>query len=235
MPLKSVLENLDNVDEALKAHYKETDGQFILQVEGVREHPEVTALRNAYQRTKDDLELVKAELKSEQSKSTDLPDDFDLKKWNALKDGDDDAAKIKLREDMEAKIAAAEKRADDAEGKLLSVTRERDLGDELAKAGVTDPTFARAARSMIAGQIKLDDDGNSFVETDMGPKKLSEYVPLWAAGEGKPFVTPAKGSDAKGGDGVTKGKKFSEMTGTEKVALNRDNPAEYERLKAEAA
>lgn len=87
---------------------------------------------------------------------------------------------------------------------------------------------------MLADTVKATDDGKAIVETDMGPLSVAEYVKRWAAGEGKAFVTPAKGGDKGSRDGNGTTKKWSEMTGDEKVALHRENPAEYERLKKEA-
>jgi len=52
MALKTILETLEGVDDALQSFYVENDGKYVLQVEGVDEHPDVANLRNAYQRTK---------------------------------------------------------------------------------------------------------------------------------------------------------------------------------------
>ena len=41
MALKTVIETTDGLDEAIAALYTETDGKFVLQIEGVDDHPEV--------------------------------------------------------------------------------------------------------------------------------------------------------------------------------------------------
>jgi hypothetical protein len=64
MALKTILETLEGVDDALQSYYVENDGKYVLQVEGVDEHPDVANLRNAYQRTKADREQAKTEIKT---------------------------------------------------------------------------------------------------------------------------------------------------------------------------
>jgi hypothetical protein len=58
---------------------------------------------------------------------------------------------------------------------------------------------------MLAGMVKLGDDGTAYVEqaNGMGPKLLPDYVKQWAASEGAAFVAKPQGAGAKGGDGKT--------------------------------
>jgi hypothetical protein len=81
------------------------------------------------------------------------------------------------------------------------VTRDQALTGALQSAGITNPTFLKAAQAMLSGNVKLGDDGTAFVETGMGPKMLGDYVKAWAASEGSAFVTPAQGGGAKGNTG----------------------------------
>ena len=230
--LKTVLESLDGLDEALKAHYAEKDGAYVLQVEGVDAHPDVANLKSAYERTKADRDAARAERDEWKAKAGSIPDDFDPEKWEKLKDGKaDEAALVQLRQDMEAKIAEWQGKAEAAEKKAVQHAIDRDLTDALTAAGVTKPAFAKAARNMLAPLVKMGDDGAPVVETDMGPMAPAEYVKRWAADEGRDFVTLPSGGGASGGKGEGTGKKWSDMTSAEKVRLHRENPEEYARVK----
>jgi len=79
----------------------------------------------------------------------------------------------------------------------MGVTRDRSLDEALAGAGITNPTYLKAARALLAPQVKVDGD-KAIIETDMGPMALQEHVKRWVASEGQPFVTPPSGGGAKG-------------------------------------
>lgn len=190
--LKTVVDTLDGLDEAVKPFYAEADGKFVLQVEGVDAHPDVANLRTAYERVKADRETAKAEAKK-------AKDDLAA----ALKDKPDADALVKLRDELEGKINTLTTENDSLKGQLTGVTRDRALSDALAGAGVTNPTYVKAASALLGGAVKMV-DGKAVVETDMGPVDVAQHVKRWVAGEGKDFVTPAQGGGAKGqNDGKT--------------------------------
>lgn len=239
MALKTLLDTLDGVDDAVKPFYTETDGKFILQIDGVDSHPDVANLKSAYERTKADRDTARTERDAAKALAKDFPDDFDAEKWAKLKDGKpDEAALIKLRETLEADRDEWKGKFETANKTALKNATDRDLTDALNAAGVTNPTFAKAARGMLADGVKIGEDGKPFVETDMGPLPLSEHVKRWAGGEGKDFVTPASGGGSKGGEG--KGGSDSNPWAkdtrnlTQQAALMKSDPAEAERLKAAA-
>jgi len=219
MPLKVTVDTLDNVEESHRPLYVEQDGKFYLQIEGVREHPDVLNLASAYERVKADRETIRTERDTLKARAATLPDDFDPEKWAKLKDGKpDEAALVKLRQDLEAE-------RDDWKGKFEQMSEtarknalDRDLGDALTEAGVTNPSFAKAARTMLSDGVKIGDNGKPFVETDMGPIALADHVKRWAAGEGKDFVTPPQGGGGKGGNGGGT-KPLSEMGDAERLEL----------------
>ncbi|WP_246812696.1 hypothetical protein [Ensifer sp. ENS07] len=207
MALKLVLDSLDNVDEALKALYVEhSDGKFHLDTDAdsVRGHRDVLPLANAYDRTKTDLATVKGELADAKKKAA--PDDFDPETWKKLKDGKtDDAAHqrqlVELRKTLEGE-------RDDWKGKYEGeVTKGKkakinaELTDALSASGITNPSFVKAARALLEPRVAMDTDDASM-DIGLGPMGIAEAVKRWAAGdEGKSFVAPAKGDNAKGNDG----------------------------------
>ena len=95
-----------------------------------------------------------------------------------------------------------------AEGVLLVTSgagRFQALSGALQSAGITNPTFLKAAQAMLSGSVKLGEDGTAYVETSMGPKVLADFVKGWAASDGKDFVTPPSGGGSKGNENGTKG------------------------------
>lgn len=207
MALKLVLDSLDNVDEALKALYVEhSDGKFHLDTDAdsVRGHRDVLPLANAYDRTKTDLATVKGELADAKKKAA--PDDFDAETWKKLKDGKtDDAAHqrqlVELRKTLEGERDEWKGKFEGevTKGKKAKINAE--LTDALSASGITNPSFVKAARALLEPRVAMDTDDASM-DIGLGPMGIAEAVKRWAAGdEGKSFVAPAKGDNAKGNDG----------------------------------
>lgn len=207
MALKLVLDSLDNVDEALKALYVEhSDGKFHLDTDAdsVRGHRDVLPLANAYERTKTDLAAVKGELADAKKKAA--PEDFDPETWKKLKDGKtDDAAHqrqlVELRKTLEAERDEWKGKFEGEVTKGKKAKINADLTDALSASGITNPAFVKAARALLEPRVAMDTDEASM-DIGLGPMGITEAVKRWAAGdEGKSFVAPAKGDNAKGNDG----------------------------------
>lgn len=206
MALKLVLDSLDNVEEAIKSLYVEhSDGKFHLDTDAdsVRGHRDVLPLANAYERTKADLATAKTDLATAKQKAA--PEDFDPETWKKLKDGKtDDAAHqrqlVELRKTLEAE-------RDDWKGKFEGeVTKGKKaavnaaLTDALSSSGIANPAFVKAARALLEPRVAMDTDEASM-DIGLGPMGIAEAVKRWAAGdEGKAFVAPAKGDNAKGNE-----------------------------------
>lgn len=210
MSIKTVLDSLDGVEEALKPLYVEHEGKFHLDLdESVRDHRDVVALRNANERNKTDLATARTEAKR-------AKDDLAA----ALKDKPDEAALLKLRQELEAERDEWKGKAETAEGKLTGVTRDRQLQDALQAAGITEPAFIKAATAMLGSSVKMDGD-KAVVETDMGPLAVTDHVKRWAASEGKAFVAAPAGGGAKGSD-KSGAKDMANMGDAERLALARE-------------
>lgn len=206
MALKLVVETLDNVTDELKPLYVEHDGKFHLDTDAdsIRAHRDVLPLANAYERTKTDLATTKTKLTDAEKRAA--PEDFDADAWKKLKDGKTDDAKhqqqmVELRKTLEAE-------RDDWKGKFEGeVTKGKkakvnaDITDALSGAGITNPTFVKAARAMLEPRVAMDAD-DATLDIGLGPMGIGEAVKRWATGdEGKAFVAPAKGDDARGNPG----------------------------------
>ena len=189
MAIKTVLETLEGVDDAFKALYIEQDGKFVLDVEGVDDHPDVANLKSAYARTKSDREAAKTEAAALKAKIAELE-----------KGAPDTAATQAKLSALQEQLQAAEAKVGEWQTKYTGITRDQALASALQGAGIINPTFLKAATTMLAGQVKLGDDGTAYVESGMGPKVLGDFVKSWAASEGKDFVTPPSGGGSRGSE-----------------------------------
>ena len=129
--------------------------------------------------------------------------------------------------DLQAKLDAETAKSGELSGKLTGVTRDRALADALSASGVTEPAFLKASQAMLSGMVKTGEDGTAFVETPMGPQLVATYIKGWAAGEGKAFVTPAKGGGAQGSQGggakqTMKQSDFDVLSAKERAAVMKN-------------
>lgn len=234
MALKTVLETLEGVDDATKALYTQKDDQFILDIDGVDQHPDVANLRSAFARKKDELQQLRQKVDDAEARLKSVPDDFDAEKWTKLKDGKpDEAALVSLRKELEADLGKAIERADRAEAQLLKASLDRDLSDALTAAGVTNVGLLEGARALLVPKIKMDQTGKPVVDTDMGEIAVPEFVKKWAADSGKAFVTPSSGGGSKGGngaDGPVTPEQFAKMGDRERTELYQSDPETFRKL-----
>ena len=224
MPLKAVLENLDDLDEATQSFYVEKEGAYVLDVEGVDNHPDVANLRNAYQAEKTKRQEQGKKLETTQARLAELE-----AKPNPTKA--DDAEILKLREALEGERDQWKTKATELEGTVYKLTVENQLDAALRSAGITDPGLAMGAKALLQGKIKVA-DGKPVAETDMGPIALSEYVKRWASSDGAAYVSKPSGGGAGGSKGGGAGaQKRSGMSAAEKAAyLAEHGQAAYFKL-----
>jgi hypothetical protein len=226
MALKVTVATLDDVQEGLREFYTETeDGSFILQVEGVDNHPDVRNLKNAYT-------SEKAKRAEQAEKLRDALAKLEAKPEPTAKD---EAEMVRLRASLEAERDAALAKASELEKRVYGLTVETQLDGMIREAGIIDPVFAELAKDYLAKGVKITEAG-PIVETDMGPLPLAEHVKRWVAGKGKALVAPGTGGGASGNNGgmsvtVTK-ETFAAMGDKERIELFRTDPETFKRLSA---
>ena len=215
MALKTVVDSMDDVPEALQAEYVEQDGKFVLRIDGIDDHPAVVNLKTAHERTKTKNKALTDELTAAKSRLEGLPEDFDAETYEELRTAAEgkeppktDEQVARVREQLERKHQAelAKERAERErlDGLLRKRTVDDALGQSLMEASV-DQKFLAASKALLKDRVKVtDEDGDyvAVVETDMGPMPLKKYVADWAGtDEGKVFVSKPTGGDARGGTG----------------------------------
>lgn len=189
MPLKAVLDDISELNEAQSALYVESDGKFYLDLDAdsLKDHPGTKPLVVAYERVKGDASSAKQEASSLREQIAEL-------QRGAPDTAATQAKLAQLQEQLDAKNAEVQ----DWQSKFTSVTRDQTLAQALQAAGITNPTFVKAAATMLKDQVKIGEDGTVYAETPMGPKVVQDYIKSWAAGDGKDFVSPPTGGGAKG-------------------------------------
>lgn len=215
MPLKTVIETTEGLDEAIAQLYTETEGGFILDIEGIDDHPDVKGLKGAYAAEKAKREAFKEKEAALEAQIAELQ-----------KGKPDEAAILKLRQELEAERDKFKGEAETYRNQLTAVTRDRQLSEALTAVGITEPAFVKAATAMLGAQVKMDGD-KAVIDSDLGPVDLPTYLKRWTASEGAAFVQKPQGGGAKGGDGGSTIKPSGSLTGSKeerKAALKARFP-----------
>ncbi|WP_416355548.1 hypothetical protein ACLNGM_15020 [Aureimonas phyllosphaerae] len=239
MALKAILDSLDGVETTLHDLYTEKDGKFVLEVDGIDQHPETKALKSALDRVRSEKRTVSEKLTSAEERLTGLPDDFDAEAYEDLRSRAEGNEPAKLDErlaaqktQLEGKFAKDREKLDGRiaklDGALRRVMVDEGLTKALLDAGI-DKTFLPAAKALLKerGQIKLIEDDDAiqvFADDGVNDRTpLADYVRAWAGqDEGKPFITKPTGGDAKGGDGQRFGENpFDTKGGTVRPNLTK--------------
>ncbi len=142
-------------------------------------------------------------------------------------------------EAMKGELAAAQKQAkvanteaekakkalESTEARLSKTVKESGLIDALTKAGVTNPVHLKAAKALLAEQVQVAAEGDTYA-LKVGDKGLADFAAEWAKGdEGKFFVAAAQngggGSTGGGGAGSSPKTLADAKTDDDKLAVIR--------------
>lgn len=221
MAVKSVVETLEGIPEALHGEYvKKTVGGkelFVLDVTDIEAHPTVRGLKTAHEAVKAKRDELKTQLDLVNDRFEGLPEDFTAQAYKDLQAAAEgkggkvtqeqiDAIKADVTKKLEKEYGPVKARNGILEGEVRRRTIDEGLTTALLEAGITKE-FLPAVRAMLKekGKIDLVEENGRFsatVDTSMGPQSITEFVTDWATTtEGKAFVKPATGGDAGGGNG----------------------------------
>lgn len=223
MPLKTIIESLDGVEEKYHDLYEEKDGKFVARIDGVDDHPTVAALRNSYRNSKSERDAARQELAALKDRFDGLPDDFDAAAYEALKqqaEGKEppktDEQVTRVRDQLERKHQADLAKKDERIAALETSLRKSAIDDGLSEAldaANIDPLHKKKLIPYLKdiGNIKIEEADGKFaavVETDMGRWTLSQFVTDWAStDDGKPYLGKAPPMDAPGSQARGSGEK----------------------------
>ncbi|SMF65747.1 hypothetical protein SAMN02982989_3400 [Xaviernesmea oryzae] len=223
MALKSVYSAADDIPAEHKAFYKEDGDKFVLDIDGIDDHPKVRGVITANRENIRKRDEYKAKVTELESRVSGLPEDFDADEWARLKAGEggkpDEAIQALKDQHARAIEALKQKHAGELSAKDQQIG-ERDsyidrtladggLKDALLEVGV-DPDLLDGALASLRPNVKVQrsDDGNrkAIVETDLGEIGVPEFVKEWAAGKGKAYLGKPSGPGAEGNNGNSRGK-----------------------------
>jgi len=247
MSLKAIVDSLDNVDENLQEFYEEQDGKYVLKVEGVREHPEVTALKNAYDSEKQKRSDLAKERDKYKEVADKLPDDFDADEYERLKangeGGDDVQKKVEEARERERKrhertIQQLTEERDSLKNNYHKTQTQTALKDALNEVNVA-PHLRRAAERLWSYDAQLDEDGK-VVTSDGTP--LTEAIRDWSQGEEGSYFIAADGNGGGGAPGGRAGRGNGKdnpwakdsYNMTQQAIIEKQDPDKAKRLKSEA-
>lgn len=227
MPLPARIKSLDEVDEAYQAEYEQQGEEYVLQVEGIKEHPSVTALQKAYeevkQRAKERAEKLKAFGDRTPEDIQQLEQELEEARQSGASDEKVEEIKKTLAEKYEKQVKERDEQLEKYQGHLHHLHVERSLDSAIEQAGI-DPRYKPAVRSLLkerGPQAKETDEGTfkgvfpADPDGIPGEHPIEDYVSRWAqTDEAKPFLPVAgsggSGADPKGGrEGSTGGQKVS--------------------------
>lgn len=233
MGLKSVYSSADEIPAEHKDFYKQDGDKFILDIEGIDDHPKVRGVITANRENVRKRDEFKAKVTELEQKLAEIPEGFDAEEYLALKAkaGDLDGPGRKKAEDehlqsqrqlYEQRIANLTKKHETDLATLTEQLSERDgyidkttkldvLRKSLRDVGI-DPDFEDVVVDHLSPSIKVTraDDGNrkAFVDTDLGEVDVSSFVKDWAASKGQKFLGKAKGPGGEGNNGGGRGTKL---------------------------
>jgi len=218
-----MLETVDEVDEGLKELYVEqdvkigqkTEKRWVLQVEGVEDHPRVKNLQTAHEKQKEETRFLRRENDTFKERLEGVSEEFNAQVYNDLKtkaEGKTNNAQEqldRLKADLEKKhtkeVTDREKKIDTLTKGLKATMIDGGLNEALGKAGVSKD-FIGAARALLKeqGGIELVEEEGKFqvlATTSLGKEPLEDFVKNWAGSdEGKPYIAQPVGDNAPGNE-----------------------------------
>lgn len=168
MALKSVLDSIDGLPDDVKKEYKKEGDKYVLDVDGIDNHPGVGALKNAMTRAKDERGAAQTEARTAKEALQAANDQLDEMRRGAIPKGDVEA----LEKSWKTKLETA---TTEANGKITKLT------------AAVDKNVRQAAAASLAAEL--------FVNPALG---LPHVLPrLSVAEEGEDFVVKVLGADGK--------------------------------------
>jgi hypothetical protein len=247
MALKAIVENIEDVPEAVRDYYKQSGDSYVLDVDdSIREHPQTKELKNALDGEREKRKKLVEERDKLKKIADNVPEDFDPEEYERLKangEGGEDVqkkveeARERERKRWEKKLNDLQAERDDLANKYKGTKKNVGLKSALDQINVA-PQMREYAEDYWANRTTLDEDGN-LVTTDGTP--LEDAVKEWAQSDKAQYfiAAPANGGGgAPGGraNGQAKDNPFSKdgWNLTRQMELSRQDPEKAKRLKAEA-
>lgn len=244
MKLKSKLtkDEFDKLPEAQKEFYKESAGSYVLDTDDAEE------LRTAAARAREDRDNEKRAREELQNQLNELKNQLETinaEKREAeaerlRKEKDIPALENSWKEKLDAANAAAEQKINGLKEQLRKILVDNKAHEIANKISTSPSLILPHIRARLNAEINEGTDAITRVlDADGKPSAMSlkELEEEFVANQD--FAAIIKGTSATGGGAANNGgaggggghgKKFSEMSETERVALARTNPAKFREM-----
>jgi hypothetical protein len=231
MGIKAIIESADELGD-LKEFYKEDKGKFVLDVDGIDDHPRVRGVITANRENVKKRDEYKAKVAELETKLSEIPEGFSAEEYLELKanagdPNDPNKKKIdnehiqsqkalyetqiaNLKKKHDADLKAKDEALAERDGYIDRSLVETGLKDELLNIGVQPELLDGAIASLKPSvKVKRSDNGDrkAVVETDLGEIEVPNFVKDWAASRGKAYLGKATGPDPKGNHNSRAGSK----------------------------
>lgn len=234
MALKAVIAKLEDVAEGLRGEYKEREGKFYLDLEGLDDHHGVAALKSTVEAVRGDKTKLRGQLTTLEAKLAELQTDRDKILEGAIPK--DDVEKLKTSyaqqvSDLKTKLGGRADKLEAALKKNLVSDRALALASELALIpSLLAPVIAgRLQVAEADGEFSLVVLGADGKPSDGGIDALKKEILDNA--EYKPIL---RGTQASGSGGAT-GNDVNPSSGGAGEDINKLSAAQYAaRLKAKS-
>lgn len=240
MALKAKLQNLDGVPETLRGEYKEHEGHFYLDIDGIDDHHAIGTLKRAKDYEKDNARKAKEKADAIQLELDKAISDMEELRKTGIPKGDVD----KLEQSYKDKYAKDAKALTDKIGALTSSLEKHLLDSQAVKLATelaAKPEYVELLLPHIRNRMKLesgegdeqvvrilDKDGKpSALNLDDLKKELLGHKAFAAILTG----SKATGGGAGGGGGNGGGaqKKLNDMNDAERKEFALNDPSGFQK------
>ncbi|MBN9335053.1 hypothetical protein [Devosia sp.] len=226
MGLKSIYSAADEIPAEHKDFYKEDGDKFVLDIDGIDDHPKVRGVITANRANVAKRDEYKAKAADLEARLAEIPEGFNVEEYLALKaaagEGGDDEKKRLNDEHIQSQKQLYEQRITNLTKKHGDELSARDaiIGEQnsyidrsVAEAGLksslldvgVDPELLDGALAYLKPSVKVQrsEDGSrkAIVETDLGEIAVPEFVKDWAQSKGKAFLAKPTGPSPEGNNG----------------------------------
>lgn len=235
--MKIEITDLSGLPEGLKSVVETEGDKHALDLSKLMVAEDLTGLKSALQKERGNASAY-AKFGTPEELDAKLAD-LEKKAQGTGKAAEDAQAKIdQIKAEYEDKLTGANSRIET----MMKANASASLKAELAKAGFIPEAIDDIAATAL-GRLEFGDDGTPKVLTADGKPMIGNGADHGATlsdlakelADAKPYAVRDGGKGGGGkqpNSGGTPQKKWAEMTSGEKVRLHRENPEEYERIKA---
>lgn len=165
MALKSVLDSIEGLPDDVKKEYKKEGDKYVLDVDGIDNHPGVGALKNSMTNAKSERTTAQNEARAAKEALQAANDQLDEMRRGAIPKGDVTALENSWKTKMDTAVA-------ERDGKITKLTAAVDKNvRQAAASALAAELFVNPALGLphVLPRLTVTEDGEDFVVKVLGP------------------------------------------------------------------